>query len=154
MTYLDYINSIYKYQGGGSTPNPWVEFAKDITPGLGTYRAFQRAKEDPRFGTYLDVGLSALGDIGTLTGVGAIAKGAILASKAGKAAKAANTAAKVYNGAQTANNFNRFYKNAQTADRLREASDLVKWQGAEDLIWGTSANVLPGLNKRIRQESD
>ena len=126
MTYLDYIYSIPRYQGGGSAPNPWVEFAKDITPGLGTYRAYQRAKEDPRFGTYLDVGLSALGDIGTLTGVGAIAKGALLATKAGKAAKAANAAAKVYNGAQTANNFNRFYKNVEAADRLREASALAK----------------------------
>lgn len=72
MTYLDYINSIPEYQGGGSTSeeNPTVALLKDMTPFVGTARAFQRAKEDPRFGTYLDAGLSAVGDIGTLFGVG------------------------------------------------------------------------------------
>lgn len=97
MNYLDYINSIPMYQDGGSTPNPWKEFAKDITPGLGTYRAYQRAKEDPRFGTYADLGLSAVGDVATLFGVGAAIKGISAANKANKARKLGKAAFNTYN---------------------------------------------------------
>lgn len=89
MTYLDYIYSIPRYQGGGSAPNPWIEFAKDITPGLGTYRAFKEAKANPSFRSYANAGLSAVGDLALLTGVGAGIKGLSALSKASKLSKAA-----------------------------------------------------------------
>ena len=91
MNYLDYINSIPMYQMGGSTTNPWKELAKDITPGLGTYRAFKEAKANPSFKSYANAGLSAVGDLALLTGVGAGIKGLSALNKAGKVAKAANT---------------------------------------------------------------
>jgi len=111
MNYLDYINSIPMYQEGGSTPNPGVELLKDITPGLGTYRAYQRAKEDPRFGTYADVGLSAVGDVATLFGVGAGIKALSAANKARKAYKAADAANQMYDAYKSVRNF----KNAEQA---------------------------------------
>ena len=113
MNYLDFMNlsntDITKYQEGGSTPA--VEFIKDITPGISTYRAYQRAKEDPRFGTYADLGLSAAGDVATVLGVGAAIKGLSAISKLNKARKA--TAA----GLKTVSNLNKLrdYDNAQHA---------------------------------------
>ena len=87
-----------------------------MTPGLGTYRAYQRAKEDPRFGTYADLGLSAIGDVATLFGVGAAIKGI----------SAANKARKLYKAADAANDVYKTYSNAATAQRGIQAAEAAK----------------------------
>lgn len=115
MTYLDYIKSIPAYQEGGSLSEAGVNLLKDMTPFLGTYRAFQRAKEDPRFGTYADAGLSAVGDVATLFGVGAGIKGLLAANKARKAYKAADNAYQMYEAYNNAADFQRGVRAAEAA---------------------------------------
>lgn len=115
MTYLDYIKSIPAYQEGGSLSETSVNLLKDMTPFLGTYRAFQRAKEDPRFGTYADAGLSAVGDVATLFGFGAGIKGLLAANKARKAYKAADNAYQMYEAYNNAADFQRGVRAAEAA---------------------------------------
>ena len=116
MTYLDYIKSIPAYQEGGLLSETSVNLLKDMTPFLGTYRAFQRAKEDPRFGTYADLGLSAVGDVATLFGVGAAIKGI----------SAANKARKLYKAADAANDAYKTYSNAAKAQKGIQAAEAAK----------------------------
>lgn len=145
MNYLDYINSIPKYQGGGSTPNPGVEFLKDITPGIGTARAFKRAKEDPRFGTYADAGLSAIGDVATLFGVGAGVKAISAANKARKAYKAADAANDAYQAYSKAADVQRGIQAAEAA-KIRRGNQTIESLSLMD----RSPKVESEIIKRIK----
>ena len=147
MTYLDYINSIPEYQGGGSISgeNPTVALLKDMTPFVGTYRAFQRAKEDPRFGTYADAGLSAIGDVATLFGVGSVIKGLSAANKARKAYKAANAAEEMYNAYDNARNFQKAVQ-AQEAAKIRRGNQTIESLSLMD----RSPKVESEIIKRIK----
>jgi hypothetical protein len=160
MTYLDYIYSIPRYQGGGSTPNPWAEFAKDITPGLGTYRAFQRAKEDPRFGTYLDAGLSAAGDAALLFGVGTAVKGVNAARKARNAYKSGQRAYDLIRSyAKTAppladHYYGRYMNRMGDFNNFIDDAHMYLDGAIEKGLVGSSANLVPGLNTVLRENYD
>lgn len=74
----------WKHQEGGLL---------ELLPIYGTYKDFEKFKENPNWRTGASLGLSALGDVAMFTGAGAIVKGISAANKAKKAYRVANSAA-------------------------------------------------------------
>ena len=67
---------------------------QELIPIYGTYKDYQRFRKNPNFKTGISLGLSTLGDISMLTGIGAVAKGVSMINKANKLMKTANVASK------------------------------------------------------------
>ncbi len=79
------MNKIKKAQEGTSLEPSWW----DLMPVYGTYRDYQRFRNQPNWRNGISLGISGLGDALTFTGIGAIAKGLTAANKARKIGQAA-----------------------------------------------------------------
>ena len=118
---------IKKHNQGGVSEI--ADAASYMIPIYGTYRQIKDTYNDP---SWSNVGLSALslaGDVGTILGVGALAKGAVGAARAGKLAKAAQTA---YGAAhlKSANALSQATKAAKQYNRAKGAVNSLSLQGA------------------------
>lgn len=86
------IKLIRKHQFGGGLNTDDLGY---FVPVYGTYKSIKDAYNNPSLGNISMAGLSALGDIGTIFGVGALAKSGVAAVKAGTRGKKAYNAYKL-----------------------------------------------------------
>ena len=114
---------IPKFQNSGKV---FYDAGKYLVPIAGTYYSIQDAIEDPSFKNISLAGLSAVGDVATIFGVGELAKAGVGAIKAGKTLKVLAPAAKAIDETQNAARIAAInYKNAkQATNAVSLMSDL------------------------------
>ena len=124
------LNGLLYAQKGGL-----VDATTKMIPIYGTYKEGQEFLDNPTWEGAAELGVSALGDLALVTGVGA---GAGLALKAAKAAKAAKTARGISSATRAAK--------AKKAKRYYDAST----QAFDDttILYGGSAAIKANKNKK------
>lgn len=100
-----------KHQEGG-----WLE----MLPVYGTYKSAERFVDNPSWNGAIETGLSLLGDVGMVTGVGALAKFISGANKARKAYKTARIAEQTANTAR-----DNFWKAQQGMRKVKHNEGVI-----------------------------